>query len=71
MNTYMNQQDRIEKIDHHLNIALSELNKLAGTSKCWIGSIGDLKSLVKAKLLICSVKKHSDNALRRATKNSK
>ena len=57
--------DKIEKIDYHLGIALSELNKIAGGDIRWIGSIGELKDLVKAKLLIDKVKRKAEKAAKR------
>ena len=57
--------DKIEKIDYHLGIALSELNKIAGGDIRWIGSIGELKDLVKAKLLIDKVKRKAGKAAKR------
>ena len=57
--------DKIEKIDYHLGIALSELNKIAGGDIRWIGSISELKDLVKAKLLIDKVKRKAGKAAKR------
>lgn len=39
----------------HLNIALAELNKIAGSSSSHMSSLADLKELVKVKLLLDKV----------------
>lgn len=40
----------VSKVEHHLNIAISELINGAGGLKEWIGAITELKTLMKIKL---------------------
>lgn len=56
----MTNEERLEKIENHLNIAISELGEVCGKGGVWIGSWGDYRKLVKLKLRLEGIRNKAE-----------